>query len=113
MRVKRGVTSHAKHKKITDQTKGMLKVRRSSIKKAREALFKAWSYQYRDRRNKKRDIRRLWIIRIGNAAKLNGLSYSKFTAGLKRHKIEIDRKILSELAVNQPKVFTNIIEKVK
>jgi large subunit ribosomal protein L20 len=113
MRVKRGVTSHAKHKRLKAQTKGMIKIRRSSIKKAREALFKAWSYQYRDRRNKKRDLRRLWITRIGNAAKLNGLSYSKFTAGLKSQKIEIDRKILSELAVNQPKVFTSLVERVK
>ncbi|MFA5197496.1 MAG: 50S ribosomal protein L20 [Patescibacteria group bacterium] len=113
MRVKRGVTSHAKHKKVMAQTKGMIKVRRSSIKKAREALFKAWSYQYRDRRNKKRDIRRLWITRIGNATKINGLSYSKFTAGLKSKKIELDRKILAELAVNQPDIFARIVEKVK
>ncbi len=113
MRVKRGVTSHAKHKKLKAQTKGMLKVRRSSVKKAREALLKAWSYQYRDRRNKKRDLRRLWIIRIGNASKELGLSYSKFMAGLKSKKIELDRKILSELAVNQPTTFKKIVEKVK
>jgi large subunit ribosomal protein L20 len=113
MRVKRGVTSHAKHKKVKAQTKGMMKIRRRSIKKAREALLKAWSYQYRDRRNKKRDFRRLWIIRIGNTAKENGLSYSKFTAGLKAKNIEIDRKILAELAVNEPGVFTKIVEKVK
>jgi large subunit ribosomal protein L20 len=113
MRVKRGVTSHAKHKKVKAQTRGMMKIRRSSIKKAREALLKAWSYQYRDRRNKKRDFRRLWIIRIGNAAKENGLSYSRFTAGLKAKNIEIDRKILAELAIIEPRVFTKIVEKVK
>jgi large subunit ribosomal protein L20 len=70
MRVKRGVASRAKHNKLKASTKGMLKVRRSSVKKAKEALLKAWSYQYRDRRNKKRDFRALWITRIGNAAKL-------------------------------------------
>ena len=113
MRVKRGVASHAKHKKIKAQTKGMLKVRRSSIKKAREALFKAWSYQYRDRRNKKRDLRQLWITRIGNGSKELGLSYSKFIAGLKAKHIELDRKILANLAVNEPTVFKKIVEKVK
>ena len=113
MRVKRGVTSHAKHKKIMAQTKGMSKIRRSSIKKAKEALLKKWSYQYRDRRNLKRDIRGLWITRIGNAAVVNGLSYSKFMAGLKANNIELDRKILSELAVNKPSIFKKIVEKVK
>jgi len=113
MRVKRGVTSHARHKKLRDQTKGMIKVRRSSIKKAREALLKAWSYQYRDRRTKKRDFRKLWITRIGNASKELGLSYSKFTAGLKGKNIEIDRKILAEFAVNEPNIFAKIVEKVK
>ena len=113
MRVKRGVTSHARHKRVKAQTKGMIKVRRSSLKKAREALLKAWSYQYRDRRNKKRDFRRLWITRIGNASKDLGLSYSKFMAGLKNNKIEIDRKVLAELAVNEPNIFTKIVEKAK
>ncbi len=113
MRVKRGVTSHARHKKIKDQTKGMIKVRRSSIKKAREALLKAWSYQYRDRRNKKRDFRRLWITRIGNASKELGLSYSKFSAGLKKNHIDLDRKILAEFAATQPSIFKSILEEVK
>lgn len=113
MRVKRGVASHAKHKRVKAQTKGMLKVRRSSIKKAREALLKAWSYQYRDRRNKKRDFRGLWITRIGNGSRELGLSYSKFMAGLKAKKIELDRKILAELAVNEPATFKKIVEKVK
>lgn len=113
MRVKRGVASHAKHKKIMAQAKGMMKVRRSSIKKAREALFKAWSYQYRDRRNKKRDLRALWITRIGNASRVEGLSYSKFIAGLKAKNIELDRKILAELAVSEPESFKKIVEETK
>jgi large subunit ribosomal protein L20 len=113
MRVKRGVTSHAKHKKIMAQTKGMSKIRRASIKKAKEALLKKWSYQYRDRRNLKRDIRGLWITRIGNAAVQNGLSYSKFIAALKSNNIELDRKVLSEIAVNKPAIFKKIVDKVK
>ena len=113
MRVKRGVASHAKHKKLRAQTKGMLKTRRSSVKNAREALLKAWSYQYRDRRTKKRDMRGLWIIRVGNAAKEAGLSYSKFIAALKASKVELDRKIIAELAVSQPAVFAEIVKKVK
>jgi large subunit ribosomal protein L20 len=113
MRVKRGVTVKKRHKKLTTQTKGMMKVRRSSVKKAREALFKAWSYQYRDRRNKKRDFRNLWITRIGNFTKSEGLSYSRFMDGLKKNNIEIDRKILAELAVNEPDVLKKLIERVK
>jgi large subunit ribosomal protein L20 len=112
MRVKRGVASHAKHKKVMAQTKGMVKVRRSSIKKAKEALLKSWSYQYRDRRTKKRDLRALWITRVGNAAAANGISYSRFIGALKENKIEIDRKILAELAVNQPNVFKQIVDEV-
>jgi large subunit ribosomal protein L20 len=113
MRVKRGVTSHAKHKKVMAETKGMIKVRRSSIKKAKEALLKAWSYQYRDRRNKKRDFRALWITRIGNAAKLNGISYSRFMSALKGKNVELDRKVLAEIATTKPEVFKAIVEKVK
>ena len=112
MRVKRGVASHAKHKKVMAQTKGMIKVRRSSIKKAKEALLKAWSYQYRDRRTKKRDLRALWITRVGNAASSAGMSYSRFIGALKANKIEVDRKILAELAVSRPEVFKQIVEKV-
>jgi large subunit ribosomal protein L20 len=113
MRVKRGVASRAKHNKLKAATKGMIKVRRSSVKKAKEALLKAWSYQYRDRRNKKRDFRALWITRIGNAAKLNGVSYSKFIAALKAKNVELDRKVLAEIAATKPTVFTKIVEKVK
>lgn len=113
MRVKRGVTSHAKHKKVMAETKGMMKIRRSSIKKAKEALLKKWTYEYRDRRTKKRDFRSLWIVRIGNAAKQNGLSYSKFIAALKAKNIELDRKVLAEIATTKPNVFAEIVKKVK
>ena len=113
MRVKRGVTTKRKHKKITAQTKGMVKSRRTSVKKAKEALLKSWSYQYRDRRNKKRDLRALWITRFGNFTKSQGISYSKFIAGLKTNHIEIDRKILAELAVKEPNALKVIIERVK
>jgi len=106
MRIKRGVASHAKHKKVMAQTKGMIKARRSSIKKAKEALLKKWSYQYRDRRNMKRDFRALWITRVGNAATASGMSYSRFMGALKVNNIEVDRKILAELAVNNQR-FSN------
>lgn len=113
MRVKRGTTVRAKHKKITAKTKGMIKSRRSSVKKAREALLKAWSYQYRDRRNKKRDFRALWITRIGNFTKAEGISYSKFMSQLAKKNIIIDRKILAEMAVHEPEAFKSLIERVK
>lgn len=113
MRVKRGKTVRKKHKKILAQTKGMKGLRRHSIKKAKEALLKALSYSYRDRRNKKRDFRELWIVRINAAAKENGLSYSTFINKLKEKNIELDRKILAEIAATKPEVFKKIVEKVK
>jgi len=113
MRVKRGVTTKAKHKKILKATKGMQGLRRHSIKKAKEALLKSWSYAYRDRRTKKRDFRRLWIVRINAALKEHGLMYSRFINMLKKKNVELDRKILAELAVSEPDVFKKIVEKVK
>ena len=113
MRVKRGVTTHKRHKKVLKLTKGYSNIRRSSYRKAHEAVLKALSYQYRDRRNLKRDMRALWITRIGAAAKLNGMSYSVFIAGLKKANVTIDRKILAELAVNQPKAFEAVVKAVK
>lgn len=113
MRVKRGVASHRKHVKLLKQTKGMSKIRRSSIKKAREAVLKALSYGYRDRRTKKRDFRSLWITRINAGLQQSGISYSAFTGRLAKANIELDRKILSELATNQPEVFNNIVDSVK
>ena len=113
MRVKRGVAARAKHKKILKQTKGMQHSRRRSYRLAKQGIIKALRYSYRDRRNRKRDIRRLWIVRINNAAKLQGLSYSKLIAGLKAKNIELDRKVLSELAVNEPKAFEAVVKAVK
>ncbi len=113
MRVKRGVTSHQKHKKLRAQTKGYSLVRRSSIRQARQAVLKALQYQYRDRRNKKRDLRGLWITRINAGVSQFGLSYSAFMGSLKKAGITLDRKILAELAVNQPAAFKAVVETVK
>ncbi len=113
MRVKRGVTSHARHKRLRAQTKGYSLVRRASVKQARQAVIKALSYQYRDRRNKKRDFRALWITRINAAVTPFGLSYSRFMGGLKKADITLDRKILAELAVNEPKAFEAVVKAVK
>lgn len=109
MRVKRGTTTHQKHKKLRAQTKGMSHVRQASVRQARQAVLKSLSYQYRDRRNLKRDIRGLWITRI-NAALPEGVSYSRFINMLKTSGIELDRKILSELATNQPKAFSTLVD---
>jgi large subunit ribosomal protein L20 len=113
MRVTRGVTSHAKHKKLRAQTKGMSHIRRASVKAARQAIIKALSYQYRDRRNSKRDFRSLWITRINAAVVEHGLSYSTFMGALKRAKIDLDRKTLAELAVNQPIAFKAVVDATK
>ena len=113
MRVKRGVTSHAKHKKLRAQTKGYSLVRRSSVRQARQAVLKALQYQYRDRRNMKRDLRGLWITRINAGAVAQGLSYSKFMGALKKAGVVLDRKILAELAVNQPKAFEAVVSAAK
>jgi large subunit ribosomal protein L20 len=113
MRVKRGVTTHAKHKKLRAQTKGYSLVRRSSIRQARQAVLKALQYQYRDRRAKKRDFRALWITRISAAADQFGVSYSAFMGALKKANITIDRKMLAELAVSQPTAFEAIAKTAK
>src|SRR5580704_4944195 len=113
MRVKRGVTSHAKHKKLRAQTKGYSLVRRSSVRQARQAVLKALQYQYRDRRNMKRDLRGLWITRISAGAVQHGLSYSRFMGALKKAGVTLDRKILAELAVNRPKAFEAVVETAK
>ncbi len=109
MRVKRGVTSHAKHHKLRNQTKGMSTVRRSSVKQARQAVLKALSYAYRDRRNRKRDFRRTWIRRINAGAREFSLSYSQLMNLLKKAEIKLDRKILSELAARQPEAFKAVV----
>jgi large subunit ribosomal protein L20 len=113
MRIKRGVTSHAKHKKLRAQTKGYSLVRRASVKQARQAVLKALQYQYRDRRNLKRDLRGLWITRINAGTSSLGLSYSQFMGGLKKAGVLLDRKILAELAVREPKAFEAIVEAAK
>lgn len=113
MRVKRGVPAHAKHKKILDQAKGMQHYRTRSFRLAKQGVIKALRYSYRDRRNKKRDLRALWITRINNASRELGLSYSQLIAGMKAKNINVDRKILSDLAVNQPEAFKAIVDTVK
>jgi large subunit ribosomal protein L20 len=113
MRIKRGVTSHAKHKKLRAQTKGYSLVRRSSVRQARQAILKALQYQYRDRRNKKRDLRSTWISRINAGVSQFDMSYSAFMGALKKAGIALDRKILAELAVNQPKAFEAVVLETK
>jgi len=113
MRVKRGVPGHAKHNKIRRATKGMSHPNRVSIKRGKQAVTKSLQYAYRDRRNRKRDFRQLWNARINAAARLNGTTYSKLIAGLKAAKIELDRKVLAELAVNEPKAFEAVVKAAK
>lgn len=113
MRVKRGVTTHKRHKKILKLTKGYSKTRRASYRKAHEAVIKALAYQYRDRRNIKRDMRSLWVTRINAAARLNGTTYSKLIEGTKKADIKLDRKILAELAANDPAAFEAVVKAAK
>ena len=110
MRVKRGVASHKKHLKIRKATKGMTKAHRSSVKRGKQATTKALQYAYRDRRNKKRTFRQLWNARINAGARLHGTTYSRLIAALKTAGINLDRKILAELAVNEPKAFETIVK---
>lgn len=113
MRVKRGVTSHAKHKKIRKATKGFSHPNRVSVRRGRQALTKSLVYATRDRKNRKRTFRQLWNARINAAARLNDTTYSQLIAGLKKANIALDRKILAELAVNEPKAFTAIVKAAK
>lgn len=113
MRVKRGVPARAKHKKILNAAKGMQHYRTRSFRLAKQGVIKSLRYSYRDRRNRKRDLRALWITRINNASRELGLSYSQLMAGLKKNGNVIDRKMLAELAVNQPKAFEAIVKTVK
>lgn len=110
MRVKRGVPGHAKHQKIRKATKGMSHPNRVSIKRGKQAVTKSLQYAYRDRRNRKRDFRQLWNARINAGARMNGTTYSKLIAGLKAAKISLDRKVLAELAVNEPKAFADVVK---
>ena len=113
MRVKRGVTSHAKHKKIRKATKGISHPNRVSIKRGKQAVTKSLQNATRDRKNRKRTFRELWNARINAGARLNGTTYSKLIAGLKKANITLDRKVLSELAVNEPKAFTAVVKATK
>jgi large subunit ribosomal protein L20 len=113
MRVKRGVTSHAKHKKIRTQTKGMTKAHRSSVKRGKQAVTRSLQFAYRDRRNRKRSFRETWNTRINAAARINGTTYSRLIAGLKAANITLDRKVLAELAVNEPKAFEAVVKAVQ
>ena len=112
-RVKRGVTASARHKKVLKKAKGYYNARRKTYRAAKQAVIKAGQYAYRDRRAKKRDLRALWITRINAAAREFGLSYSKIINGLKKAGIEIDRKMLADLAVNQPAGFAVIANQAK
>jgi len=112
MRVKRGVAARAKHKKIIKAAKGMQHNRTRSYRMAKQGVIKALQYAYRDRRNRKRDLRGLWITRINAAARENGMTYGQLISGLKKANVEIDRKILSELAAKEPAAFTAIVKTV-
>ena len=112
-RVKRGVTAHAKHKKVYKSVKGQRGRRKNTIRAAKAAVDKAAQYSYRDRKNNKRNFRALWIQRINAAVREFGLTYGRFIDGLNRAGIEIDRKVLSELAIHEPAAFKAIVEQAK
>jgi large subunit ribosomal protein L20 len=113
MRVKGGARLRQRHKKVLRATKGYKDGRRRLFRTANQAMMKAGSYQYRDRRNRKRDMRRLWIARINAAAREQGLSYSRFVHGLKTAGVEIDRKMLAEMAVNDTNAFSELVSMAK
>jgi large subunit ribosomal protein L20 len=113
VRVKRGKIAHKRRKHLLKYAKGFRWGRKSKYRLAKQALQKAWSYAYRDRKAKKRDFRKLWQIQINAACRQTGISYSKFIAGLKKNKIELDRKVLAQLVQNHPQIFEKIVEKVK
>ena len=112
-RVKRGVTSRAKHKKVLKAVKGQWGRRKNTIRIARQAMEKAMQYAYRDRRNKKRDFKSLWITRINAGVRAEGMTYSKFVNGLSKSGIKIDRKILAEIAYDNPEAFKTIVKKAQ
>ena len=112
-RVKRGVTSRAKHKKVLKSVKGQWGRRKNTIRVARQAMEKSMQYAYRDRRNKKREFKSLWIQRINAGVRLEGLTYSKFIYALSKSGIKIDRKILAEIAYDNPEAFKSIVKKAQ
>jgi len=112
-RVKRGVTSHAKHNKVLSRAKGYYGRRKNTIRVAKQAVEKAAQYAYRDRKVRKRDFRSLWIQRINAIVRGHGMRYSTFIHGLNKAGIEIDRKVLADLAVNEPQVFNDLLSKIQ
>jgi large subunit ribosomal protein L20 len=112
-RVKRGVTTHARHRKVILQSKGFVGRSGSCYRAALQRLEKSLQFAYRDRRNKKRDLRRLWIVRINAATREQGMKYSEFMSGLKKANIVLDRKVLSEMAINDKVAFSEIVKKAK
>lgn len=109
-RVKGGTVTRRRHKKILKLTKGQWDTKHKLFRRANEAMMKSLWYSYRDRRQRRRDLRRLWITRINAAARINGVKYSTLINGLRKHNIEIDRKMLADIAVRDPKTFTKIVE---
>ena len=112
-RTKRGVTSRARHKKVFKAVKGQWGRRKNTIRIARQAMEKAMQYAYRDRRAKKREFRSLWIQRINAGVRAEGLTYSRFINGLNKSKIKLDRKVLADLAYNNPEAFKSLVKKVQ
>jgi large subunit ribosomal protein L20 len=112
-RVKRGVTSHQRHKRLLDAAEGRKGTKSRLVKPAREALLHALAYATRDRKQRKRQMRGLWIVRINAAVRANGMTYGRFIAGLKAARVELDRKVLADLAVRDPGTFDRIVEVAK
>lgn len=112
-RVKRGVIARRRHNKILKQAKGYFGARKNVFRVAKQAVTKAGQYAYRDRRNKKRTFRRLWIARINAAARMNGMTYSRFISGLSKAGVTVDRKVLSDIAIHDAAAFSTIVEKAK
>lgn len=113
MRVKTGIVRRRRHKKILKLARGFYSGRRKHFRKAKEQLERSLCYAFRDRKRKKRDFRRLWIVRINAACRINNISYSKFIHGLKVANIELDRKILADMAVQNPSAFSEIVKKIR
>ena len=112
-RVKRAVSAHKKRRTVLNRAKGYYGAKSRSYRAAKEQVQHSLQYQYRDRRNKQREVRRLWITRINAAARINGLSYSVFMNGLKKAGVELDRKVLSDMAINDPEAFASLVEVAK
>ena len=112
-RVKGGKVTHLRHKKVLKYNKGNFGTRHNLFKRANETMLKSLWYAYRDRRNRKRDLRRLWIARINAASRINGLSYSKLIYAMKKANIQLNRKVLADLSVRDPKAFSSVVEKAK